>query len=371
MDASSRIAAGDLRRHHLGLVLGEVVHGSAISRAGIAAATGLTRSTVSGLTAELLAGGLVRDIGAGPGATSGRPGRRLVPDPAGPVGIALQVEQDGVGGCLVDLAGRAGARRWHRTGIAGSPPQRAARALAPVLRELLLAAAGGDRPAAGIVLAVPGVVAGPWPAATAAVSSPALGWDAVAIGAPVAAEAERLGAGGIALEVRCAAALAAEAEPDAGPAGGTTVHVGGYSEIGVALVRDGRAGGRAATRFGHLTARPGGAACPCGRRGCLVVETRPDVQPDPGRSGRLLGRALAGFAAPIDPDRVVLGGRFAAAGPAFAAAVTAELHRHGIPADRVAPATLGADAALRGAGRAALAPVIADPWAWITGETTP
>ncbi|GAA1081687.1 ROK family transcriptional regulator [Pseudonocardia alni] len=369
MDASSRIAAGDLRRHHLGLVLGEVVHGSAISRAGIAAATGLTRSTVSGLIAELLAGGLVRDIGAGPGGTSGRPGRRLVPDPAGPVGIALQIEEDGVGGCLVDLAGRAGARRWHPAAITGTPPQRAARALAPVLRELLLAAAGGDRPAAGIVLAVPGVVSGS--AATTAVTSPALGWDAAAIGTLVAAEAEQLGAGGIALAVRCGAALAAEAEPDTGPPGTTTVHIGGRSEIGVTLVRDRRSQGRAATRFGHLVARPGGTACPCGRRGCLAVETRPGVQPDPRRSGRLLGRVLAGFTAPTDPDRVVLGGRFAAAGPAFVAAVTAELHRHGIPADRVVPSVLGTDAALRGAGRAALAPVIADPWAWITGDPAP
>ncbi|MER7437566.1 ROK family transcriptional regulator [Pseudonocardia alni] len=369
MDASSRIAAGDLRRHHLGLVLGEVVHGSAISRAGIAAATGLTRSTVSGLIAELLAGGLVRDIGAGPGGTSGRPGRRLVPDPAGPVGIALQIEEDGVGGCLVDLAGRAGARRWHPAAITGTPPQRAAGALAPVLRELLLAAAGGDRPAAGIVLAVPGVVSGS--AATTAVTSPALGWDAAAIGTLVAAEAEQLGAGGIALAVRCGAALAAEAEPDTGPPGTTTVHIGGRSEIGVTLVRDRRSQGRAATRFGHLVARPGGTACPCGRRGCLAVETRPEVQSDPRRSGRLLGRVLAGFTAPSDPDRVVLGGRFAAAGPAFIAAVTAELHRHGIPADRVVPSVLGADAALRGAGRAALAPVIADPWAWITGDPAP
>ncbi|MCM3846389.1 hypothetical protein ND486_09325 [Pseudonocardia sp. DR1-2] len=369
MDASSRIAAGDLRRHHLGLVLSEIVHGSAISRAGIAAATGLTRSTVSGLTAELLAGGLVRDIGAGPGSTSGRPGRRLVPDPAGPVGIALQIEEDGVGGCLVDLSGRAGAGRWHRAGIAGTPPQRAARDLAPVLRELLLAAAAGDRPAAGIVLAVPGVVSGS--ATATAVTSPALGWDAAAIGALLAAQAEQLGAGGIALEVRCATALAAEAEPDTGPPGTTTVHVGGRSEIGVALVRDGRAPGRAATRFGHLTARPGGAPCPCGRRGCLTVETRPGTPPDLRRSGRLLGRVLAGFAAPSDPDRVVLGGRFAAAGPAFTAAVTAELHRHGIPADRVVPSVLGADAALRGAGRAALAPVIADPWAWISGDPAP
>ncbi|MYW71437.1 sugar kinase, partial [Pseudonocardia sp. SID8383] len=64
------------------------------------------------------------------------------------------------------------------------------------------------------------------------------------------------------------------------------------------------------------------------------------MQPDPRRSGRLLGRVLAGFTAPSDPDRVVLGGRFAAAGPAFVAAVTAELHRHGIPADRVVPSVL-------------------------------
>ncbi|MFP5072046.1 MarR family transcriptional regulator [Pseudonocardia nantongensis] len=369
MDARSRIATGDLRRHHLGLVLDAVVRHPPITRAAVAARTGLTRSTVSGLTAELLGGGLVRDIGTGPQTGTGRPGHRLVPDPAGPVGIGLQIEPDGVGGCLVDLAGSAGARRWRTVALAGAEPAAAARAAQPVLRELLLAAAAGDRVVAGIVAAVPGVVAADDRTVREA---PSLDWCDADLGGLLAAEADAVGAGGITLTVRCGVTLAASLEPTpASPA--PMVFVGGRSEVGVVLLPGtGAGGGDAAIRFGHLPARAGGERCRCGRRGCVSVETRPVTADAPAatgralrRAGRALGVALAGFAAPLRPGTVVLGGRFTAAAPEFVAAVTAELGRHGIGADRLLRSTLGADAVLRGAGGAAVTGLVADPGRWL------
>ncbi|MEQ3549147.1 helix-turn-helix domain-containing protein [Pseudonocardia nematodicida] len=375
MDARGRITAGELRRHHLSVVLETVLRHAPISRADVAGRTGLTRSTVSGLVAELLDGGLLRDAGTGRPAGSGRPGHRLVPDPAGPVGIGLRIEDDGVGGCLVDLAGRTGARQWRRVALAVAGPVAAARAVRPVLRELLLAAAGGDRPAAGIVVAVPGVVGAD---RSTVRTAPALGWSDVDFGALLAVEARTVGADGIALSVRCGVTLAAAADgapsrgaaprprgaaSSDGAAPGTVVYVGGRSEVGVVLLRDGvPCAGDSAIRFGHLTARRGGAACSCGRRGCVAAETGPDVPP--ARAGRALGGALAAFAAPLDPDAVVLGGRFAAAGAEFCTAVGAELARHGVPAERLHRSTPAPGTTLRGAGGSALSGLVADPGAW-------
>src|SRR4051794_39600310 len=51
------------RAHNRSLVLGHLFHETAASRADIARSTGLTRVTVSGLVAELIAEGLVEEQG--------------------------------------------------------------------------------------------------------------------------------------------------------------------------------------------------------------------------------------------------------------------------------------------------------------------
>ncbi|MBW0104112.1 ROK family transcriptional regulator [Pseudonocardia sp. KRD291] len=360
MDETTRIGARDLRRHHLGLVLTTIVRDAPVTRAAVATRTGLTRSTVSALTGVLVDDGLVRDIGPGPEAAAGRPGHRLVPDPAGPVGVGLQVERDHVGGCLVDLAGRAGPRRHRPADLAGAGPAVVARAVRTVLRTLLWDAVSADRLVAGIVAGVPGVVAQDHRTVREA---PALGLTGVDLGGLLAGEAGAVGAGGIPLSVRSGVALAAAAEP--GTASGVVVHVGGHCEVGVVAVRDGRVeGGDAATRFGHLTVRSGGLACPCGRTGCLNAELRAGGAEDERalrRAGRTLGEALAGFAAPLAPVAVVLGGRFRDAGPGFCAAVGSALVRHGVAPGSVRRAELGPDAAMRGAGTSAVAGLLADP----------
>lgn len=363
MDAVvGRLGARDLRRHHLGMVLSTIAREAPVTRAAVATRTGLTRSTVSALTAVLLEDGLVRDIGPGPESATGRPGNRLVPDPAGPVGVGLQMEDDHVGGCLVDLAGRAGPRRVRRAELAGAGPAAVTRAVRAVLRTLLWDAVSGDRLVTGIVAGVPGVVHGDHRTVSEA---PALGLCGVDLAGLLAGEADGVGAGGIPLAVHSGVALAAAAEPVPGP--GPVVHVGGWCEVGVVVLDDGRTGGAdAATRFGHLTVRTGGVPCPCGRRGCLAAELGTGDPPG-RRDGRLLGRALAGFAAPLAPEAVVLGGRFRRAGPEFLAGLEPALARHGLGTGTVRRSRLGGDAAMRGAGAAALAGLLADPAARAAG----
>ncbi|MGH3589081.1 MAG: MarR family transcriptional regulator, partial [Pseudonocardia sp.] len=75
-----------VRRHNLALVLSEIGGAEPLSRAGVAARTGLTRGTVSSLVEELITAGLVAELAATRGGP-GRPGSPLRLDPRGPAGL--------------------------------------------------------------------------------------------------------------------------------------------------------------------------------------------------------------------------------------------------------------------------------------------
>lgn len=161
--------------------------------------------------------------------------------------------------------------------------------------------------------------------------------------------------------------------------------------VGAALVLGGvvhRGAHAAAGEIGHAPT-PGAQylRCGCGRRGHLeAIASGPAVAaryrqesgtPVDGRdvarraaageelalslvreAGRALGRALAGQVTVLDPEVVVLGGGFSAAGPAWWRAVEDTLRAELIPplaGVEVVPAALGVDAALLGAARQVLA----------------
>jgi predicted NBD/HSP70 family sugar kinase len=84
--------------------------------------------------------------------------------------------------------------------------------------------------------------------------------------------------------------------------------------------------------------------------------------------GRWLGFGLAGLVNVFNPEVVVLGGLFGRIHPLVEATLGAELDRLTLPQSRavvrVAPASLGVDAALLGAAELAFEPLLADPAAW-------
>ena len=84
MTASRPAGQHTVRRHNRALVLRTVATDEPVSRARIAAGTGLTRGTVSSLVEELLAAGLVAELAAARGAT-GRPASPLQLNRSGPV----------------------------------------------------------------------------------------------------------------------------------------------------------------------------------------------------------------------------------------------------------------------------------------------
>lgn len=181
-----------------------------------------------------------------------------------------------------------------------------------------------------------------------------------------------------------AARLAALAETVWGAAHGQreVLYLQLSDPVGGALVSGGvlhrGAHGRSG-EFGHITAQPGGAKCPCGGRGCLqtVASTTavldayrpgadlPDLlaasaSGDPAaravlrRAGTYVGRVLAGLVNALEPGIVVVGGELVTAGPTLMESVQRELLANVVrcgsrPSPLVRPAELGDHAAALGA----------------------
>jgi glucokinase len=140
--------------------------------------------------------------------------------------------------------------------------------------------------------------------------------------------------------------------------------------VGGGIVLDGRllegADGNAG-HIGHVIVVPEGRDCACGGRGCLEAETsglaiaaitgRPAAEAPPdmvGRTGRLVGRAVASVCNLLDLRLAVVAGSVALGfGAPFFAAAQRELDERAriefARGARIVPAGLGGDAALIGA----------------------
>jgi predicted NBD/HSP70 family sugar kinase len=90
--------------------------------------------------------------------------------------------------------------------------------------------------------------------------------------------------------------------------------------------------------------------------------------------GTWLGLGLASLANLLNPQLIVLGGRFGRMYPFVTRALHAELDRRTLPAARslvtVIPTSLGVDAPLLGAAELALEPLLADPAQWVRPRDT-
>jgi predicted NBD/HSP70 family sugar kinase len=368
-----------VRRHNLGLVLEQIATGQGRSRAQIAHATGLTRSTVSTQVDELIAAELVSELAPDRG-SRGRPASPLVLNPGGPAGLGIEVNVDYTSACVVDLTGAVRARRTeirdNRVGTPQTGLRRAQRLAEAVLDEV-------DLTIAGATLALPGLVDGGG-VLRRAPNLPR--WENVdssrvlsdALGLPVAVDNE--------------ANLAALAELWFGGGPQDFVLVSGEIGVGAGIVLGGRLfrGTRGlAGELGHVVVDPAGPVCGCGARGCLeqvagqealirnaklvgAISTstaEPDgavaqleVLATAGESrvrrmlseaGTALGVALSDAVNVLDVPTVVLGGIYARLGPWLTESLSAELDgrvisRRWEPLD-VRLSILSTDAAVRGA----------------------
>ena len=372
-----------LRERNRHRVIEALRHLGVASRADIARSTGLSRSTVSSLVADLQGDGFIverqnghdereRDRG------TGRPGVLLALDRAAGAALAVDFGHRHVRVAVADLSSTILAERHRQLDVDASAP--AALDAAAALATQVLEDAGVRSEQ---LLAVGMGVPGPIDRMTGEVGSSAIlpGWS----GTKPAEELERRL--GVPIEVDNDANLGALAEVVAGAARGTSdlIYVKVSSGIGAGLVLGGRLhrGARGiAGEIGHVQVEPGGAVCRCGNRGCLeTVAAAPAVlgllRPSHGEdldvatllqlardgdrgarlvlgdAGRAIGRALALLCNSLNPAAIVVGGELGGSAAPLLDGVREAVNAHALPAAseavEVRAASLGERAELVGA----------------------
>ncbi|GAA4590060.1 ROK family transcriptional regulator [Planotetraspora phitsanulokensis] len=250
-----------MRARNLALVLGEVNSRGSVTRAALAEITGLTKTTVSKLVADLIDAGLVVETGAVRDGERGRPGVVVRVSGEHVASVGLEINVDYLAVRVVDLSRTVRLRRTQAVDNRFAQPGD----VVALLRNLALKAVDdavdmGLRVVGG-VLAVPG----PVDQRTGTVhNAPNLGWRDV----PVAALLELP----FPVQVENEANLAALGELWFGSGLSDFLHVSGEIGIGAGLVVRGRLfqGSHGfAGELGHVVVSPDGPACRCGGRGCL------------------------------------------------------------------------------------------------------
>jgi predicted NBD/HSP70 family sugar kinase len=389
-----------LWQHNLALVLHQVEATLPTSRAEIAAATGLTRATVSSLVDDLVRAGLVGEVDPAPRTGAGRPATGLVLAPGGPAGLGLEINVDYLAAAVVDLTGAVRHRVVRRVDQRDRPPLDVLADVAAMAAGAVGAAGAAGLTVAGARLAVPGLVDGDGLVRVA----PNLEWRDLDVYGPLVTA--RVWPRRLALTVDNEANLAALGELAATRNRASFLYVSGEVGIGAGLVLDGalfRGAHGWSGEFGHVTVAPDGPACHCGAHGCLeqyagqeAILRAAGVPVEAGLAahvgvrrivelatagdaamldalrgaGEALGVAAAGAVNLLDVDTVVLGGTFAVLAGWLAEPVQRELGRRVLTATwspvRVRPSALGSEATVVGAAGAVVREILAAPAGWVT-----
>jgi predicted NBD/HSP70 family sugar kinase len=287
-----------------------------MSRADVAGATSLTRSTVSRLVDELVGAELLSELEPAGRSGPGRPGRPLVAG-HGIAALGLQVNAGYLAARVIDLAGREVAAARVEAHQAGRAPEAVLGELGELCRGVLDELPPGVR-VVGASLALPGIVTA---GSGELMLAPNLGWQELGV-APLLGLPGELGAGlRIANEASLAAAAAATEAPGRARRRGDFIYLSGEVGIGGAVLLDGRALEGDHGWFGevgHMCVDPHGPACPCGSTGCLERYAGQEAVLDAGgrpldneaieRAAWALGVALASAINLLDVPTVVLGG---------------------------------------------------------------
>jgi predicted NBD/HSP70 family sugar kinase len=362
------VRQSSVRAHNLALTLQTVANSTdRPSRAAISAQTGLTRATVSALVDDLIAGGLLTEHDPAPRTGAGRPAAGLALNPSGPAGLGLEVNVDYLAACVVDLSGAVRHRFVAQLDQRRLSPGASLAEVGNLALQAIEASTADGLAIAGATLAVPGLVA---PNGIVRVA-PNLDWQDV--DAPALIHALP-GLDGLPIAVDNEANLAALGELRAGDGEPTFLYVSGEIGIGAGIVLNGELyrGGRGwSGEIGHVTVFPDGRPCRCGANGCLEQYAgQEQMAADTDLAASALGIALAAVVNLLDISVIVLGGAYAPEFPRLRAGIEAELARRvltaGLAPVTLRAATLGPDAAMRGAAGAVIQQLIDDPAAFLS-----
>ncbi|MFF3668537.1 ROK family protein [Microtetraspora malaysiensis] len=391
-----------MRARNLALVLGEVSARGSVTRAALAEITGLAKTTVSKLIADLIEAGLVVETGIVRAGERGRPGMEVQVSGLSVAAIGLEINVNYLAVHIVDLSRSIRLRRAQPVDNRLASPGDVIANLQHLALSTVDEAVDIGLRVVGGVLAVPGTV----DLVTGTVRrAPNLGWRDVPLLSPLRMP--------FPMRVDNEANLAALGELWFGAGHRDFLHVSGEIGVGAGLVVRGELfrGFRGfAGELGHVVVSPGGPPCHCGGQGCLeryagqdallsaagIAPSAPssgpgqDAPSTPGRPGtgiaellrRLeasdgdalaaceragwaLGIALTSAVNLIDPERIVLGGIYAPLFPWIGGVVTGTLTarlgemREVVPSVEVS--RLGTEAAPLGAAGQVIQQIIADP----------
>ena len=350
-------STGVLRERNCVLVLDALRRQGLVSRSDLARLTGLSRTTVGSLVADLQARGLVVEEVDGerhPG--RGRPPALLRLDRSAGVAVGIDFDHDRVRVALADLSSTVLGEDCTEIDVDHSAPD-AIDAAVEIIEALRVAAGLAESELIGAGVGLPGPIDGRTGTVGSATILP--GWAGKS---PRDMLSERLG---LPVEVDNDANLGALAEVSFGAGRGLTdvVYVRLGSGVGAGLVIDGRlhhgAAGLAG-EIGHVQVLADGVVCRCGNRGCLesvAAEgsirallrpahdhevTRRDVLDllaarDLGATrvvndaGRAIGRVLADLCNALNFEAVVVGGELSEAGEPLLDGIRDSIDRYALP----------------------------------------
>jgi predicted NBD/HSP70 family sugar kinase len=393
-DRAARQAS--LREHNLSLALRHVMDAARpVSRAEIAASTGLTRATVSALVDRLVAAGMVAELEPVAGGGAGRPAVPLVPARGTIAAVGMEINVDYLGVRALDLAGRVLSERVEIGDFRGSDPAGVLDRLARLADGVLaLMSADGIR-LAGTALALPGLVdrvTGPLRVA------PNLGWRDVDVVAHLAAHPVLASMPPrLANEANLAARAEAHVRRHTGPS--SFVYVSGEVGIGGAIVIEGEIFLGRHGWSGEIGHQVLGTAGSFDEGGTLEHYAGQDALMDAAgidralglealmaaadagepaaleslrRGGAALGVALANVVNIVDVGHVVLGGNYAGLVEHVREPLLDQLRRRTIAspwgAVGLSAARAGQYPAMTGGAISVLRSLAADPAGWDVGE---
>ena len=244
---------------------------SGLSRVELVGATGLSAQTVTNVSRRLLRQGLIREAGSRPVDGPGKPRTILQLEPTGSYAVGVHLDPTVITCVLLDLESAVVEHSRRHAPASGDATETVASAADAVAE--LLERSGVDRgKVSGIGVAAPG----PIDAGTGVVVSPPLvpGWSGLHL------RDELTAATGLPTLVAKDVTAAAVAERWRDPAGASGdfafVYYGTGVGVGLVLANEVYTGAsQNAGDVGHAIVDPGGALCPCGRRGCYGESVRP------------------------------------------------------------------------------------------------
>lgn len=375
-----------VRQHNLSAVLQMVHRNGPLSRSVLAKRTGLNRSTIAALVAELTDLRLVTESAPDTATKVGRPSS-IVSASSRTVAIAVHPEIDAITLGIVSLGGAV--QRRVRFATEGPPTAREAVKISLAVIEGMRGGLGEDYQVAGIGMAIPGLIRLPDGMVRLA---PHLNWTdepvadllAAAVGCPVWADND--------------ARLGAIAEHTFGTGIGVTDMIylnGGASGIGGGIIVGGSIAIGAAGyggELGHIRVRSGGRPDTAGLVGTLESEVRREdlvavlrlataedeeletallASDAPTVSAVINGQidhlavALSGAINALNPQLTVLGGFLGALYAVNPRRLEEEVKRQTLPIAwekvRIARPKLGANILMVGAAELALRDLLAHP----------